>query len=179
MKRINLNFGFLLALCLLISGPSLAQAAKIGWVNQLDLMQQAPQVESARKRLEDEFSSRQREVLAMDEDLRKLREKYSREQALMKDEAQRDMERDILARDRDVKRSERELKEDISIRQNEVFMQLRQEILRLIEVYAKKNGYDLILTEGAAFASPSIDVTDQILILLRAENNKGRSPVKR
>lgn len=179
MKRINLSFGFLLVACLLISGPSLAQAAKIGWVNQMDLMAKAPQVESARKRLEDEFSSRQREVLAMDEDLRKLRDKYSREQALMKDEKQREMERDILSRDRDVKRNERELKEDISIRQNEVFMQLRQEILRLIEVYAKKNGYDLILTEGAAYASPTIDVTEQILVLLRAENTSGRTPVKR
>lgn len=164
-----------MAMMLLSTGSALAGNVKIGWVDQLDLMQSAPQVEAARKRLESEFSSRQREVLAMDEDLRNLREKYNREQALMKDEQQRQMERDILARDRDVKRSERELKEDITMRQNEVFIELRKEILMLIAEFAKENGYDLILSEGAAYASPKIDVTGQILDLLRARMNSGRS----
>lgn len=179
MKQISGKIGLLLAVMFLFSGQALADSVKIGWVDQLDLMQSAPQVEAARKRLEAEFSSRQREVLAMDEDLRNMREKYNREQALMKEEQQRQMERDILARDRDVKRSERELKEDITMRQNEVFVELRKEILALIAEFAKNNGYDLILSEGAAYAGPKIDVTSQILDLLRARTTTGRSPVRK
>jgi outer membrane protein len=140
-----------------------AESFKIGWVNQIELMQNAPQVEAARKKLENEFSSRQRELIAMDEDLRALREKYEQQRGYAKEELLREMERTIMSRERDAKRAERELKEDISIRQNEVQMQLRQEILQLIETFAKKNGFDLILTEGAAYASSRIDITESIL----------------
>jgi outer membrane protein len=99
----------------------------------------------------------------MDEDLRALREKYEQQRGYAKEELLREMERTIMSRERDAKRAERELKEDISIRQNEVQMQLRQEILQLIETFAKKNGFDLILTEGAAYASSRIDITESIL----------------
>lgn len=174
--KIKWQWAIPLAVVALFSTSVFAESFKIGWVNQIELMQNAPQVEAARKKLEAEFAPRQRELMAMDEDLRALREKYEQERGYAKEEVLRQMERNIMSRERDAKRTERELKEDITIRQNEVQMQLRQEILQLIEAFAKKNGFDLILTEGAAYASKRIDITESILKSLSAD--VGGTPAK-
>ena len=169
--KVKMNlFIVLFAGLLAISTGVTAVEIKIGFVNTIELMAKAPQAEAARKRLEDEFSDRRQELLSIEKDIKSLREKHQRDRDVMREDAIRQLERDILNKERDLKRAERELKEDASIRYNEISMQLRQELLELINKYAKKNGYDLIVTEAAAaFAGPKVEITGQVLNALNTD----------
>ena len=180
MKVRNISFVALFLGFLALSFGVNAQEVKIGWVNTLDLMAKAPQSEAARKRLEDEFSDRRSEMIAMDQDVKKMRERYQKDREVMRPDAVRQLEREIVDKERDIKRLEREIKEDASIRYNEISMQLRTDLLKLINEYAKKNGFDLILTEaGAAYAGDRVNITGEVLEALRAEFAKPSSAAKK
>ena len=63
----------------------------------------------------------------------------------------------------DAKRDERELREDIDIRRREEINELQTKVNKTIEEIAKDQSFDLIMYQGVAYASPKIDITDQII----------------
>ena len=63
----------------------------------------------------------------------------------------------------DAKRDERELREDIDIRRREEINKLQTQVNKTIEEIAKDQNFDLIMYQGVAYASPKIDITDQII----------------
>ena len=63
----------------------------------------------------------------------------------------------------DAKRDERELREDIDIRRREEINELQTQVNKTIEKIAKDQNFDLIVYQGVSYASPKIDITDQII----------------
>ena len=159
----------------LVLAASVAEAAelKVGWVSRTRILKEAPQVEAARKKLQDEFAPRERELLAMQKELQTLDDKLQKDRAVMSEAQKRSMERDILAQRRDLKRLQDEANEDFTIRQNEVLNSLQERTKQIIEDFARKNKFDLILSDGVVYTSKRIDITDEILAELKLEAEKG------
>jgi len=87
------KLSFLVGLFLL---SQVAQAEiKIGVVNIPLLMANAPQAAEAKKRLEKEFSPKDKQLVAQQKAIRKLEEKLSRDAMTMTDTEKRKLERDI------------------------------------------------------------------------------------
>ncbi len=72
-------------------------------------------------------------------------------------------------------RKQNEFLEDLNVRRNEVLGQLQRTILQEVQTYAKGAGLDVVVSE-ALYASPSVDVTQQVLSALQAR--KGSAPAK-
>src|SRR5258707_4861228 len=74
-------------LALTFSGLMVSQQAnaeiKVGYVDFQKLMSEAPQVKSAMQSLQNEFGPRQRELVAMQNDLKSRDEKLAKEGAIM------------------------------------------------------------------------------------------------
>jgi outer membrane protein len=156
------------ALLLLPIYPGLALAElKIGVVNPERILEQAPQVEAARSRLEKEFASRDKELVAAQRDVKSLEEKLSRDSSVMSESQRAKIERDVLTKKRDLKRSQQEFREDVSIRRNEELDKLQRQIYQTIVQIAKERKFDLVLGEGVIYASDSVDITDQVLQRLK------------
>ncbi len=156
----------LLAMSVLV--PAMASAEiRIGVVNAAALLEKAPQAEAARGRLEKEFASRDKQLVAAQKEIKGLEEQLARDGAVMNDEARHKMERDIVAKKRDIKRAQDEFREDLNIRRNEVLADLQRDIMDSIKTLAESEKYDLILSDGVVYARDSVDITDQVLKRLK------------
>lgn len=153
---------------LLIGAAPWAKEVKIGFVNVAQVLQESPQAEEAKKRLEQEFAPRDKRLVAQQKELEKLQEKLNRDAAVMSDSERGKLEREIIAKQRDLKRAQDEFREDFNIRRNEELGKLQREIFEAIKALAQEEKYDLLLTDGVVYASDQVDVTGKVQKLLRA-----------
>jgi outer membrane protein len=148
--------------------PGIASAElKIGVVNAIKILEGAPQAEAARKQLEKEFASRDRDLVARQKSIKEMEDRLSREGATMSEADARKLERDIVSKRRDLKRDQDEFREDVNLRRNEEFGKIQKEIVQSIQDVAKSQGYDLILGEGVIYANEKTDITNAVLERLR------------
>ncbi len=139
-----------------------AAEVKIGFVNVPRVLEKAPQADKAKKDLEKEFSPRDKRLLAEKKKIKKLQDKLKRDAAVMSEDERRKLERDIMSKSRDVKRTQDEFREDFNIRRNEELGKLQKKVYEAIKRLAKKEKFDLLLTEGVVYASSAVDVTKKV-----------------
>jgi len=152
-----------------------AQAqAKIGVVNVARLLQEAPQAQAATQALENEFAARKRDLQNLERDLKARDEKLQKDGATMAEAERRNQEKALRDGQREFARKQNEFMEDLNVRRNEALGQLQRSVLQEVQTYAKSASLDLVIAD-ALFASPSIDITAQVLSALQA---KGRAPAK-
>jgi len=165
--RLKILF-FVFAGLLALSGTGQAEGLKIGFVNVSRLISESPQATTAMEELQEEFAPRQREVIAMQNDLQERQEKIQRDLEVMGPEERRNAERDLRRDERELARNQQEFQEDINLRRNESLGKLQRELLRQVQGYAAEQGYDLVVSEGVLYASSGIDITEQVLAGLKA-----------
>ena len=160
--------------CALLAVWSTAVAAaepRIAFVDATRVFEQSPQYEAARKSLESEFTRRDNDLVAKQKQLQKMEEKLARDAAVMSESELKRLKRDILARQRKLKNAQAEFREDFNLRRNEEFNKLRRQVAEVVRAVGKEQNIDLILSDGVAYVSKRIDISDQILERLR-ENFK-------
>lgn len=151
-----------LFLGLLLTANASFADLKIGFVNIPAVLEKAPQAEKAKKRLEHEFSPRDKQLVAQQKEIQSLEEKMTRDASVMGDSERSNLEKTILNKKRDAKRSQQEFSEDFNVRRNEELGKLQRRIVEAIRSIAKAQNFDLLLTDGVIYASEQIDVTAQV-----------------
>jgi outer membrane protein len=151
-------------------GAAQAQA-KIGVVNVARLLQEAPQAQAASQALENEFAARKRDLQNSERDLKAREDKLQKDGATMAEAERRNQEKALRDGQRDFARKQNEFMEDLNVRRNEALGQLQRSILAEVQTYAKSAGLDVVISE-ALFASPAVDVTNQVLAALQAKAKK-------
>jgi outer membrane protein len=146
-----------------------AQDIKIGVVNAAKVLEEAPQMETARKALEKEFAPRDQELVELQKSVRNLEGKLNRDGDIMSDVERRNMERDIRSRTRELKRMQDEFNEDLNLKRNEAFDRIRRKVLEVVNVIGKKEKFDLIVNDGVLYASERIDITNAVITQLKNE----------
>ncbi len=158
----------LLAVLSVFSGTSLAEM-KIGFVDTVKLMEAAPQAKSAQSKIESEFTPREKELVALQREIKTKEDKLERDGAVMSESERSKIERDILAKRRDLKRSQDEFRDDLNIRRNEVLAKLQKDMYEAVVTLGKEQKFDLILTQGVVYSSDKVDVTDSVLKKLKGK----------
>jgi outer membrane protein len=167
MRHISKTF---IAICLCLPALALAEV-KVGFVNTVKLMEEAPQAKAAISKMEAEFAPREKELVALQREIKQAEDKLSRDSAVMSDSERGKLERDLVSQKRDFKRSQDEFREDLNIRRNEELSKLQRRLYDAIVDLAKAENYDLIVSEGVVYASTSIDITDAVLARLKKSGN--------
>lgn len=166
--------GLLLMLTAWVAAPASADELKIGFVNTAKVLEQAPQAEEARKKLEHEFAPRDKALVAAQKKLKKLEDKLTKLGTTMSEEKRQDMEREILSEKRDIKRSQDEFREDFNIRRNEELTKLQKLVIKAINKLAHDQKFDMIVGDNSVlFASKRVDITKNVLQVLRNEYKNG------
>ncbi len=147
-------------LALLVCTALQAQSGGIAYVDMRLLLDQAPQVVSARESLDREFRPRNEALLADEVRLDRLRQRQDtssdREQLL-------ELEREIRNLQRSIERRREDLGEELRFRTNAEKKALEESIEVAIRQVAEDNDLLLVVTSPVAYAAPSIDITDQVL----------------
>jgi outer membrane protein len=155
-KKIALFLGLLF-----VANVSFADL-KIGFVNIPAVLEKAPQAEKAKKRLEQKFSPRDKQLVVQQKEIQSMEEKLTRDASVMSNSEKSNLEKDILNKKRDAKRAQQEFSEDFNASRNEELGKLQRRIVEAVRAIAKDQDYDLLLTDGVIYANDQIDITAQV-----------------
>lgn len=158
---------FIFCCFLMFTLPTLAADLKIGFVNVVKIMDSAPQVEEANKRLEKEFAPKEKSIQKQQQEASRLEERINKDGSVMSDDELKRVTRQLQDLQRDLVRDQEDARRDLNIRRNEELSKLQKQIFDVIQTFAKEDDYDLILTDGVVWASEKIDITDDVLKRLR------------
>jgi outer membrane protein len=136
---------------------------KVGYVNAVRVIEEAPQGVAALKKLQIEFGQRDKELVGLQDRIRQIDEELQKNVPVLKEADRRTREREILTLKRELKRATQEFREDYNQRRNEELAVLQQVVRKAILEIAKQEKYDLVLHEGTVYASDSIDITEKVL----------------
>ncbi|SFN48658.1 periplasmic chaperone for outer membrane proteins Skp [Dokdonella immobilis] len=166
-----------LALGLASSAGAQSPAMRIGYVDMKRLLDNAPQVMAGRQKLEREFAPRDAALNADEARLASMRSRYERENAGMNRSDAEALRREIDALDRSIKRNRENLRSELKTRSDQELDRSWREINNAVIEFAREQGIDLIVPSPVVYASPRIDVTDQVLERLRREQGaRGATP---
>ena len=167
-----------LGLCGLLVAQQASAEIKIGYVNFQQLMEEAPQVKATMQSLQNEFGPRQRELVAMQNELKARGEKLDKEGAIMAEADRVKAEKTLRDEQREFSRKGGEFQDDINTRKNEELGKLQRFILQEIKAYGNAQGYDLVLGD-VFYNKPGMDITAQVLEVLKTKPaNATAAPAK-
>ena len=146
---------------LLISSAAWAQT-KIGFVRTERVLKESTPAQAAQKKLEAEFSKREKELQDSASRLRGLSEKLERDLPVLAEKDRVNQQREITDMERDLQRRQREFREDLNQRRNEELAGVVEQANQAIRKIAESEKFDIIFQE-AVYASPRIDITDKVL----------------
>lgn len=161
-----------------LAGVAVAQVptpTRIGYVDMKRLLDNAPQVVAGRKKLEQEFAARDAALKTDEKRASDLRERQARD-ASTPAIADASVQREIDALDRSIKRNRDALRADLKTRSDQELDRSWREINDAVVEFAREQGFDLIVPSPVVYASPKVDVTEQILDRLRHRPVKSATP---
>ncbi|MFN3884294.1 MAG: OmpH family outer membrane protein [Rhodocyclaceae bacterium] len=166
MKRIIRTLTpVLLALAVM---PAIAEGARIGFVNGQRVVNESPQAQRAKQRLEKEFEKRDQELQQMAKRLQAMQENLEKNGLTMAESERRAKEREFAELNREFQRKQREFREDLNLRQNEELAAIFERANKVIKQVAEAEKLDLVVQE-AVYVSPRIDITEKVIKALSAE----------
>ena len=145
-----------------LAAGSVAAQSKIGFVNTERIFRESDAAKRAEKKLEGEFSKRERELSELTTRLRTDGEKFQKDIPVMSESQRNQRQRAIGDLELDVNRKQREFNEDVNRRRNEEFSTVLQSANRALKQIAEKEGLDAVF-QDAAYANPKLDLTDKVL----------------
>ena len=150
--------------------PLPAQSVRIGYVDMQRLLVSAPQIITARGRMQKEFDARDAELRIEEARLAELELRAGK--ALTAEERD-DLQRQAGALRRSIERTRGRLRDELNARVDEETERAWPLINDAIAEHGREHGYDLIVTSPVAYVSGRIDVTDDVLALLRRRQQAG------
>jgi outer membrane protein len=163
----HLSKFFLAAVMALAAFAAGAQDFKIGVVLIDRIFREANSAKAAQAKLEQEFGKREKDIAALEAQLKSAADKFEREAPTLSESQRVARQKQIVEQDRDFQRKRREFQEDLNARKNEELQQLIERTNKVVKAVAEAEKYDLILQE-AAYANPKHDITDKVIKALNA-----------
>lgn len=162
------KMGMVAAVALMASVPAWCET-KIGYVDFQRLADESPQMKVLRDAMQAEFGPKQRELQTLAQNGKARQDKLTKDAATMSDDQKARAEKELRDLQRDIERKNSELQDDFNARRNEEMSRLQRSLLEEVRAYAKAQNFDLIVAD-AIYATPSLDITPQILSALQAHN---------
>ena len=148
----------------LLAGLSFSAFAdfKAGFVNTDRVFREANAAKTAQTRLEQEFSKREKELIALRDNLKRGSDAFERDAPTMSESQRVTKQRDLVEQDREFQRKRREFQEDLNARKNEELSQVLDRANKVVMQVAEAEKYDVILQE-AVYINPKFDITDKVI----------------
>lgn len=163
----------LLALMLICAFGAEAQAQKFALVDMEYIMSNIPAYERANEQLNQVSRKWQAEIEALENEARTLYKNYQNEMVFLSEEQKKEREQAIVDKEREAA----ELKKKYFASQGELYKKrialiepIQEEVYNAIKGIAQNKNFQLILDRasdaGIIFASPTIDISNEVLAKL-------------
>ena len=166
MAMKNLNKILVIMATAFIFSNTYAEDYKIGYVDVAKILNESPAAKAAQKKLEQEFSPRNKQLESKAKKINKQKEKLQKESDIMSKDQIESLKRKIMKSERDLKRDATEAQEDFKLRRRDELGVIENKLKEVILKIAEGGKYDLIFTNAdVTYASDktSINITDKVL----------------
>lgn len=160
---------------LLIAGfasNAIAADIKIGVVSVERILTDAPQVDAVNTSMLERFGPQRDGLKSLETEIIKMQENYKRNELVMTEDKLNNLKKEIITKIQELKQKEALLTQEVGSVRNQELAVLQQQVKSIIDDIAKKGKYDLILSEGVAFANEKLDITDKVLDKMKAAFKK-------
>ncbi len=151
--------------------PAMAEI-KIGVVDYARLFDESPQAKVVRDALQAEFGPRLQQLVAQDNALKTRSDKMQKDVATMTPDQRSKAEKDLRDAARELDRKKQELQDDSNAKRQEEMNKLQRSLIGEVREYAKAQNFDIVIAEGIIYATPTVDITAQVLAALNAKAPK-------
>jgi outer membrane protein len=148
-----------------------AQDLRMGFVSTDRVLKEAGTAKAAQTKLEQEFSKREKELVAQGSSIKALADKFEREAPTLPETQRQTRQKQLLEQDRDFQRKRREFQEDLNARKNEELQLVIQRANKVIKDLAVAENYDFIF-QDAVYVNPKHDITDKVIKALNSSAGK-------
>ena len=156
------------AAVLLSTAPAWAAELKIAVVDYGKLMEESPQAKAVSESLRNEFTPRQRDLQAQQAAVKSKEDHLQKDAATMTQEQRTRADKELRDGAREFARKQSELQDDFNARKNEEMSRLQRTLIEEVRVYAKAQGFDLVIADGVIYSTPTLDITPAILTALQS-----------
>ena len=156
---------FLGLLLLLTTWAVVAQEARVGYFSYERITTESAPAKAAQARLEQEFSKRDKDLLAFRDNIKAFGERFEKDAPTLSESQRASRQKEFATMDREFQRKQRELQEDLNGRRNEELLQLKALAFKALKQVADAEKYDLVVTE-VAHNNGKHDLTDKVLKVL-------------
>jgi len=164
------------AVALGVSAPVLAappskNAATANRVALIDFQVAILQTEegkAAKAKIEREVESRKKELLAQQQELKKLEDDFEAKRAVLSEDEKNKSARDLQAKFMAFQSSQMTLDQEVRQKEMQETQKIFQKLSALVEEYAKKHSFDLVFEKGAGavlYIAQNSDITSDIVTI--------------
>ena len=153
-----------------------AAEIKVGVVDIAKLFEESPQAKAVQESLKAEFGPRLQQLIAQEQALKARNDKYQKDGATMAADQRTKAEKDLRDSARELDRKKQELQDDSNAKRQEEMNKLQRQLFGEVREYAKAQNFDIVIAEGVLYATPTVDITAQVLAKLQAKPATGAAP---
>ncbi|MGQ0812982.1 MAG: OmpH family outer membrane protein [Gemmatimonadota bacterium] len=148
-----------------------AAATKVAYINSQKLIAEAPGAAEARTTIEKEANKHRADLALAEDSLRNVVTEYQKKQLVLSADARTKEEAAIRTKQEALQARAGQLEQQMSKRQNDLVKPIMDRINEVLTAMRAEGGYAIILdsSSGAIVAAdPALDLTDQVLVRLKA-----------
>ena len=160
------KYFLIIVFSLMFAGFSSAADLKIGYVDIAYILNESPAAKAAQKKLEQEFTPRNKQLEAKAKKINSQKEKLQKESDIMSKDQIVALQRKITKGERDLKRDAVEAQEDFKLRRRDELGKIENRLKEVILAVAESGNYDMIMTNAdVTYANDksSINITQRVL----------------
>ncbi len=144
-----------------------ASDIKIGYVSVEKILTLSPQVEAVNVAMTKRFGGKKQELQDLEIEIKAMQEDYKRNELVITEDKLNALKSKLISKVQQFKQKEAALGQEVSTMRSQELAVLQKSVRDIINAIAKKDKYDLILSEGVVFASKQIDITDDVLTQMK------------
>jgi len=149
-----------LVLCMVLSAGAFAKELKVGVLDMRKVFYEYNKTKDFNQKLEKEDAEVKKEIEKKTQELRKIRDEID----LLSEKAKEKKEPELRKKIKDLDDFRKEKIEEFLRKKDEMFKEIRQDIMDTANTYATKNGYDLLFDNAMfVYSTENFDITDVII----------------
>ena len=175
-KTFIIRYALCIIAALLLSGTAFAKDQSIAYIDMQYILKNLPQYEQANEQLTMLSKRWQKEIDAMQQEIRVLVSNYQTEQIFLSDAMKRQREEEIVKKEQELLELKRKYfgqDGELYKKREALIKPIQEEIYNAIQELASEKKIDLIKDRSAdpslIYMSSKLDVSDQVLIKLGAK----------
>jgi outer membrane protein len=129
--------------------PASAQALRVGYADPQPIIAALPEYQQVQTQLQQEASTRQEALQAMEQDFQEAVDRYQKQQPLLTAERRQERERELGERQLELQQALAQQQQELAAVEQRLLEPLFQRVQDVIETIATEKGLDLVLqTQG-------------------------------